>query len=355
MLIIDNELVSELLSMEDCIRVQEEAFKKLPIGTAIHRPRIDTYFPCARQDGYFRWSTMEGANGGYFAIRMKSDMRPGSRPPPTGVAQSARADVGSRGRRIVEHNLDLSAEEVGHRGRGPTIGHVRQRDAGHHIEEFARHMGYRPDAGRCHVNPARVSLCLSDEIWNRLGGKGRMDLHDMGRAEHAGHWRNIAEVIETEISVERRVDRVRRTIEEHRVSVCRRLHDDLGAEIAPCHFDDTLDVGGSRDRARHQLDTQRAGRRPALAQEIIVGGPLEVARPSSVAFASVWAPVIPLTKPGHGSVEPVNHSRKLDVTEQGLKRLHDADSSLFEASVSLALLCVELLLESVANLTYDSV
>jgi alanine dehydrogenase len=74
MLIIDNELVSELLSMEDCIRVQEEAFKKLPIGAAIHRPRIDTYFPCARQDGYFRWGTMEGANGGYFAIRMKSDI-----------------------------------------------------------------------------------------------------------------------------------------------------------------------------------------------------------------------------------------------------------------------------------------
>src|SRR5215831_19064483 len=94
-------------------------------------------------------------------------------------------------------------------------------------------MGYRSDAGRCHVNPARVSLCLSDEIWHRLGGKGRMDLHDMGRAEHAGHWRNIPEVIETETSVERRVDRVRRTIEEHRVSVRGRLHDDLGAEIAP--------------------------------------------------------------------------------------------------------------------------
>jgi hypothetical protein len=71
MLLINNELVSELLTMEDCIRVQEDAFRKLPVGAAIHRPRIDMYFPCDRDDGYFRWGTMEGANDGYFAIRMK--------------------------------------------------------------------------------------------------------------------------------------------------------------------------------------------------------------------------------------------------------------------------------------------
>jgi alanine dehydrogenase len=74
MLIINNELVSELLTMEDCIRVQEQAFRNLPGGGAIHRPRIDMYVPCGRADGYFRWGTMEGANDGYFAIRMKSDI-----------------------------------------------------------------------------------------------------------------------------------------------------------------------------------------------------------------------------------------------------------------------------------------
>ncbi|MFM1815102.1 MAG: Ornithine cyclodeaminase 2 [Pseudomonadota bacterium] len=74
MLIINNEEVSKLLKMADCIRVQEEAFKKLPTGGAIHRPRIDMYFPCDREDGYYRWGTMEGANDGYFAIRMKSDI-----------------------------------------------------------------------------------------------------------------------------------------------------------------------------------------------------------------------------------------------------------------------------------------
>ena len=74
MLLINNELVSQLLTMDDCIRVQEEAFTKLATGGAIHRPRIDMYFPCEREDGYFRWGTMEGANDGYFAIRMKSDI-----------------------------------------------------------------------------------------------------------------------------------------------------------------------------------------------------------------------------------------------------------------------------------------
>ena len=74
MLIIDNATVSQLLTMEDCIRVQEEAFRNCPAVGAIHRPRIDMYFPCEREDGYFRWGTMEGANDGYFAIRMKSDI-----------------------------------------------------------------------------------------------------------------------------------------------------------------------------------------------------------------------------------------------------------------------------------------
>jgi ornithine cyclodeaminase/alanine dehydrogenase-like protein (mu-crystallin family) len=74
MLLINNDLVAQLLTMEDCIRVQEDAFRKLATGGAIHRPRIDMYFPCEREDGYFRWGTMEGANDGFFAIRMKSDV-----------------------------------------------------------------------------------------------------------------------------------------------------------------------------------------------------------------------------------------------------------------------------------------
>src|SRR5260221_12788535 len=74
MLIINNELVSQLLTMEDCIRVQEEAFRKIPTGGAIHRPRIDMYVPAEGPDCYFRWGTMEGANDGFFVIILKSNI-----------------------------------------------------------------------------------------------------------------------------------------------------------------------------------------------------------------------------------------------------------------------------------------
>jgi alanine dehydrogenase len=74
MLIINNDLVTRLLTMRECIAAQEAAFGQLHSGRSIHRPRIDMYVPCQRDDGYFRWGTMEGANDGFFAIRMKSDI-----------------------------------------------------------------------------------------------------------------------------------------------------------------------------------------------------------------------------------------------------------------------------------------
>ena len=74
MILIDNDLVRQLLTMERCIEVQDAAFRLIPSGGAIHRPRIDMYVPCEREDGYFRWGSMEGANDGIFAIRMKSDI-----------------------------------------------------------------------------------------------------------------------------------------------------------------------------------------------------------------------------------------------------------------------------------------
>ena len=77
MLFIDNPTVEKVLSMDECIDAQDIAFRGLPTGASVHRPRIDVYVPTDRTDGYFRWSTMEGASKdlGIFAIRMKSDIR----------------------------------------------------------------------------------------------------------------------------------------------------------------------------------------------------------------------------------------------------------------------------------------
>ena len=60
--------------MEECIDIQEKAFAEIPSGGAAHRPRLDMYAPCERDDGYYRWGTMEGVFDGIFAIRMKSDV-----------------------------------------------------------------------------------------------------------------------------------------------------------------------------------------------------------------------------------------------------------------------------------------
>ena len=74
MLFIHNDVVAELLTMPECIAAQERAFRELAEGRAVHKPRSDIYAPCDREDGYYRWGTMEGCSGGYVAIRMKSDV-----------------------------------------------------------------------------------------------------------------------------------------------------------------------------------------------------------------------------------------------------------------------------------------
>jgi alanine dehydrogenase len=74
MLIIDNKQQEHLISMRECIEVQEDAFIKLAQGLAAHRPRIDVYLPCGQPDSYYRWGSMEGAYNGIYACRMKSDI-----------------------------------------------------------------------------------------------------------------------------------------------------------------------------------------------------------------------------------------------------------------------------------------
>lgn len=74
MLMINNEVVAQVLTMRECIEVQSAAFTGLTEGKAIFRPRIDTYVPCDREDGYYRFGTVEGASGGYYAVRLKSDI-----------------------------------------------------------------------------------------------------------------------------------------------------------------------------------------------------------------------------------------------------------------------------------------
>jgi alanine dehydrogenase len=74
MLMIDNEAVRRVLTMPDCIEAQERAFAGILTGASVSRPRIDMFVPCNREDGYYRWGSVEGASDGVLAVRLKSDV-----------------------------------------------------------------------------------------------------------------------------------------------------------------------------------------------------------------------------------------------------------------------------------------
>src|SRR5262249_4187907 len=74
MLMIDNEVVKRVLTMPECIEAQERAFAGTLTGASVSRPRIDMFVPCNREDGYYRWGSVEGASDGVLAVRLKSDI-----------------------------------------------------------------------------------------------------------------------------------------------------------------------------------------------------------------------------------------------------------------------------------------
>ena len=97
--------------------------------------------------------------------------------------------------------------------------------------------------------------------------KGGIDLHDLVDAVDAGDRREVAQKIETELVVERRVDRVVGADHQQRVAVGRRARDRLGRDVAAgarLVLDDELlgELLGQRlrDQARQDVD-RLAGRK----------------------------------------------------------------------------------------------
>jgi ornithine cyclodeaminase/alanine dehydrogenase-like protein (mu-crystallin family) len=75
MLLLSNVDIAEVLDMETTMSALEDAYVGIAEGRATCRPRIDLAFPTSNPGQEYRWGTMEGgATGGYFAIRMKSDV-----------------------------------------------------------------------------------------------------------------------------------------------------------------------------------------------------------------------------------------------------------------------------------------
>ena len=75
LLILDNNDVSKLLTVDAAIEALETSYRGLPSGETVCRPRIDIKIPTSDPGKIYQWGTMEGGStSGYFAIRMKSDV-----------------------------------------------------------------------------------------------------------------------------------------------------------------------------------------------------------------------------------------------------------------------------------------
>ncbi len=74
-LILNNDDVQSVLTMEIAMKALEEAYRQIARREAVCRPRIDIQIPTKDPQKMYQWGTMEGGSiSGYFAIRMKSDI-----------------------------------------------------------------------------------------------------------------------------------------------------------------------------------------------------------------------------------------------------------------------------------------
>jgi ornithine cyclodeaminase/alanine dehydrogenase-like protein (mu-crystallin family) len=76
MIILNNDEVGALLSMENCLPLLERAYKELAEGAAVNRPRSDLYLPATTRGGVYCFKTMEGAltQEKVVALRLNSDI-----------------------------------------------------------------------------------------------------------------------------------------------------------------------------------------------------------------------------------------------------------------------------------------
>jgi len=93
-------------------------------------------------------------------------------------------------------------------------------------------MGWGSVAGRCHADLAWISLGIGDELGNCSSWHRWTHHHDEGLAVDARHRRDVADEIEIQLIVKRRVDRCCRADLKERVAIRWRTHDRLGRDIA---------------------------------------------------------------------------------------------------------------------------
>src|SRR6516165_2613757 len=92
-------------------------------------------------------------------------------------------------------------------------------------------MGRESGAARRKIDHAWIGLGIGNELGDRLCRKRWIYQHDKGHADDARDRRDVADEVEIELVVERRVDRVRRRGQQQRIAVGWRTNDRFGTDI----------------------------------------------------------------------------------------------------------------------------
>src|SRR5262245_64098062 len=126
----------------------------------------------------------------------------------------------------------LSTEQIGQRGWRATIRYMDHGDAGHHLKQLAGYVGGGTDARRRHVDLAGIGLGIGDEVGNGLGRNRWVHHHGAGLAANARDRRDVVDETETELVVERRVDRMGAGDQEECIAIRRCTYDRLSSDSA---------------------------------------------------------------------------------------------------------------------------
>ena len=130
-----------------------------------------------------------------------------------------------------EHELDLAAEQVGHRARGSLVRHVHHLQAEVQLEQFHRQVVRRRVAGRGVVELAGLAFTsATSSATLRAGTDGMRDqrqVADRREADRRHHLRVVGHGL-----VQHRALHQRGGGHQQRVAVGRRLGDRLGADVA---------------------------------------------------------------------------------------------------------------------------
>ncbi len=158
-----------------------------------------------------------------------------------------------RGHRRQVH-VDLPADQVVRRLRGPFVRNVGELDAGRVLQLHGRQVGHGPVARACEVKRARLCLGGSDHVLERLERRGgRHDDHQRRVRNQANGGKVFFRVV-GQLGVQRRVDRQVAGLAQHQGVAVRRgfghgVHPDVAARTWPVLGDDVpAGVGAHLDR-----------------------------------------------------------------------------------------------------------